>query len=77
MATLAATVKAHTTVYAVWVNEVDQGLGCGQLASGKQTGESIYIRCPPNNNPVKVKIFPKQIYYQGLGSNEVLSHVGS
>jgi len=50
---LATTAVAHTTVYAVWVNEVDQGLGCGQLASGKQTGESVYIRCPPNNNPVK------------------------
>ncbi|KAI5858942.1 glycosyl hydrolase family 61-domain-containing protein [Tricharina praecox] len=52
-ALLAALVHAHTTVYAVWVNEVDQGLGCGQQASGRQTGESVYIRCPPNNNPVK------------------------
>lgn len=50
---LVSTAVAHTTVYAVWINEVDQGLGCGQLSSGKQTGESIYIRCPPNNNPVK------------------------
>lgn len=53
---LASTAMAHATVYAVWINEVDQGLGCGQLSSGKQTGgpsNSVYIRCPPNNNPVK------------------------
>ncbi|RPB03987.1 hypothetical protein L873DRAFT_1840820 [Choiromyces venosus 120613-1] len=48
----AATTHAHTTVYAVWVNEIDQGLGCGQTSRGKQTGDSVYIRCPPNK-PVK------------------------
>ncbi|TFK74936.1 glycoside hydrolase family 61 protein [Pluteus cervinus] len=42
---LAATicaVNAHTTVWGVWVNGVDQG-----------DGRNIYIRSPPNNNPVK------------------------
>jgi hypothetical protein len=39
IALLAATAQAHTTVYAVWVNEVDQGLGCGQNSNGGQTGE--------------------------------------
>lgn len=33
---------AHTTVWGVWVNGVDQGDGRNQ-----------YIRSPPNNNPVK------------------------
>ncbi|KXN86544.1 putative endo-beta-1,4-glucanase D [Leucoagaricus sp. SymC.cos] len=33
---------AHTTVWGVWVNGVDQGDGRDQ-----------YIRSPPNNNPVK------------------------
>ncbi|GAB7353355.1 hypothetical protein MBLNU459_g3840t1 [Dothideomycetes sp. NU459] len=44
---LAASAKlafAHTTIYAAWINDVDQGLG--NSASG-------YIRSPPNNNPVK------------------------
>ena len=36
--------SAHSTVYAVWVNDVDQGLG--NSASG-------YIRSPPNNDPLK------------------------
>lgn len=40
----AALAKAHTTLYNVWINDVDQGLG--NSASG-------YIRSPPNNNPVK------------------------
>jgi hypothetical protein len=35
---LAAAARAHSTVYAVWVNEVDQGLGCGQTSTGRQTG---------------------------------------
>ncbi|KAL1311451.1 hypothetical protein AAFC00_001611 [Neodothiora populina] len=35
---------AHTTIYAGWINDVDQGLG--NTAAG-------YIRSPPNNNPVK------------------------
>lgn len=53
---LASTALAHTTIYAVWINEVDQGLACGQSSTGKQTGgpaNSVYVRCPPNNNPVK------------------------
>lgn len=44
---LAAAAKlayAHTTVYAVWINDVDQGLG---------NSDSGYIRSPPNNDPVK------------------------
>jgi lytic cellulose monooxygenase (C1-hydroxylating) len=43
---LAATAKlasAHATVYAAWINDVDQGLG--NSASG-------YIRSPPNNSPL-------------------------
>ncbi|KAL2870137.1 putative endoglucanase [Aspergillus lucknowensis] len=43
---LAASAKlasAHTTVFAVWINDEDQGLG--NSADG-------YIRSPPNNNPV-------------------------
>lgn len=39
---LATTVSAHTTVFSVWVDGVDQG-----------DGRSTYIRSPPNNNPVK------------------------
>ncbi|KAI1484851.1 glycosyl hydrolase family 61-domain-containing protein [Biscogniauxia mediterranea] len=41
-ATLAATVSAHTRVYSIWVNGVDQG-----------DGRSTYIRSPPTNDPVK------------------------
>ncbi|KAI5926471.1 glycosyl hydrolase family 61-domain-containing protein [Camillea tinctor] len=41
-ATLAATVSAHTRVYSIWVNGVDQG-----------DGRSTYIRSPPSNSPVK------------------------
>jgi cellulase len=40
----AALATAHTTVFNVWINDVDQGLG--NSASG-------YIRSPPNNNPLK------------------------
>lgn len=36
--------NAHATVFAIWVNGVDQGLG--NSASG-------YIRSPPNNDPIK------------------------
>ncbi|KAH8684226.1 glycosyl hydrolase family 61-domain-containing protein [Tricladium varicosporioides] len=43
-AALAAVANAHTTIYNIWVNDVDQGVG--NSASG-------YIRSPPNNNPVK------------------------
>ncbi|KAB5591947.1 putative effector protein [Ceratobasidium theobromae] len=35
-------VRAHTTVWGVWINGVDQG-----------NGQNQYIRSPPNNNPVK------------------------
>ncbi|RDB17907.1 putative endo-beta-1,4-glucanase D [Hypsizygus marmoreus] len=45
LVTLAAcvvTAVAHTTVWSVWVNGVDQG-----------DGRNSYIRSPPNNNPVK------------------------
>ncbi|KAI0127828.1 glycosyl hydrolase family 61-domain-containing protein [Xylariales sp. AK1849] len=38
----ASSVSAHTRMYSVWVNGVDQGDGRG-----------VYIRSPPNNNPVK------------------------
>lgn len=41
-AAMASTVSAHTTIFSVWVNGVDQG-----------DGRSDYIRSPPNNNPVK------------------------
>lgn len=44
---LAASAKlafAHTTIFAAWINDVDQGLG--NTADG-------YIRTPPNNDPVK------------------------
>ena len=44
-AAAAVGVQAHATVYSIWVNDVDQGSGCN--------GASGYIRCPPNNNPVK------------------------
>ncbi|KAI0338578.1 glycoside hydrolase family 61 protein [Trametopsis cervina] len=39
---LLASATAHTLVWGVWRNAVDQG-----------DGRSIYIRSPPNNNPVK------------------------
>lgn len=44
---LAATAKlaaAHATVFAVWINGEDQGLG---------NTDNGYIRSPPNNNPVQ------------------------
>ncbi|KAF2091691.1 carbohydrate-binding module family 1 protein [Saccharata proteae CBS 121410] len=44
LAAAAKLAHAHTTVYAIWVNDVDQGLG---------NSDSGYIRSPPNNNPVK------------------------
>lgn len=47
--------NAHTTVHAVWLNDVDQGLGC---TSSGGTASNAYIRCPPNNNPVKVWLTP-------------------
>ncbi|KAL4786584.1 glycosyl hydrolase family 61-domain-containing protein [Aspergillus varians] len=43
LAATAKMVSAHATVMAVWINDVDQGLG--NTASG-------YIRSPPNNDPV-------------------------
>ncbi|KAI6087393.1 glycosyl hydrolase family 61-domain-containing protein [Hypoxylon rubiginosum] len=39
---LASTVTAHTRMFSVWVNDVDQG-----------DGRSLYIRSPPTNSPVK------------------------
>ncbi|KAI1862505.1 hypothetical protein JX265_009219 [Neoarthrinium moseri] len=39
---LASGVAAHTRMYGAWINGVDQG-----------DGRSVYIRTPPNNNPVK------------------------
>ncbi|KAH7310513.1 glycosyl hydrolase family 61-domain-containing protein [Stachybotrys elegans] len=39
---MATTATAHTLMYGVWVNDVDQGDGQGK-----------YIRSPPNNSPVK------------------------
>lgn len=44
LAAMAKLAYAHATVYAVWINDVDQGLG---------NSDSGYIRSPPNNNPVK------------------------
>ncbi|PYH76780.1 hypothetical protein BO82DRAFT_358825 [Aspergillus uvarum CBS 121591] len=44
LAAAAKMVDAHTTVFAVWINGEDQGLG--NSASG-------YIRSPPSNSPVK------------------------
>ncbi|RHZ49388.1 putative endoglucanase [Aspergillus thermomutatus] len=43
LAAAAKLVNAHATVYAVWINDVDQGLG--NSADG-------YIRSPPNNSPI-------------------------
>ncbi|KAF8889380.1 glycoside hydrolase family 61 protein [Infundibulicybe gibba] len=42
LASLFSTAIAHTTIWSVWVNGVDQG-----------DGRNVYIRSPPNNNPVK------------------------
>jgi cellulase len=39
-----ALVKGHATVYNIWINDANQGLG--NSASG-------YIRSPPNNDPIK------------------------
>jgi cellulase len=44
IATSAAVAQAHSTIFNVYVNDVDQG--AGNSAAG-------YIRSPPNNNPVK------------------------
>lgn len=43
-ATMAAVANAHTTIWDLYVDGVDQGVG--NVAGG-------YIRYPPNNNPVK------------------------
>jgi cellulase len=43
LAASARLAAAHTTVYAVFVNDVDQGVG--NSAAG-------YVRSPPNNNPI-------------------------
>lgn len=43
-AAIASVANAHTTIYNMWVDGVDQGLG--NSAAG-------YIRSPPNNNPLK------------------------
>ncbi|KAF9531733.1 glycosyl hydrolase family 61-domain-containing protein [Crepidotus variabilis] len=42
LASVLSTALAHTRVWSVWINGVDQGDGKGQ-----------YIRSPPTNNPVK------------------------
>ncbi|KAI0006481.1 glycosyl hydrolase family 61-domain-containing protein [Xylariaceae sp. FL0662B] len=42
IAAFATAVSAHATVYGVWVNGEDQG-----------DGRNVYVRSPPNNNPVK------------------------
>lgn len=42
LTSLATSVTAHTLVWGVWINGVDQG-----------DGRNVYIRSPPNNNPVK------------------------
>lgn len=44
LAAAAKLADAHATVFNIWVNDVDQGLG--NSASG-------YIRSPPNNDPIK------------------------
>ncbi|RDW73012.1 putative endo-beta-1,4-glucanase D [Coleophoma cylindrospora] len=41
---MASAATAHTTIWNIWLNDVDQGVG--NSAAG-------YIRSPPNNNPVK------------------------
>lgn len=43
-AAVASVASAHTTIYNIWVNDVDQGVG--NSAAG-------YIRSPPNNSPLK------------------------
>ncbi|KAI5858694.1 glycosyl hydrolase family 61-domain-containing protein [Tricharina praecox] len=42
LATLLGAANAHTRVYSLWVNGVDQGDGRG-----------VYVRSPPSNSPVK------------------------
>ncbi|CAE6444696.1 unnamed protein product, partial [Rhizoctonia solani] len=42
LAAAAASVRAHATVWGVWINGVDQG-----------NGQNQYIRSPPSNYPVK------------------------
>ncbi|KAE8374926.1 putative endo-beta-1,4-glucanase D [Aspergillus bertholletiae] len=43
LAAAAKLVSAHTTVHAVWINDVDQGEG---------NSDSGYIRSPPSNSPL-------------------------
>ncbi|KAB8238584.1 hypothetical protein ETB97_012101 [Aspergillus alliaceus] len=43
LAAAAKLVSAHTTVHAVWINDVDQGEG---------NSDSGYIRSPPSNSPI-------------------------
>ncbi|KAF9480514.1 glycoside hydrolase family 61 protein [Pholiota conissans] len=42
LASFVSAATAHTRIWSIWVNGVDQG-----------TGLNTYIRSPPNNNPVK------------------------
>ena len=42
LSTLSLQAVAHTLVWGAWVNGVDQG-----------DGRNLYVRSPPNNNPVK------------------------
>ncbi|KAF9531732.1 glycoside hydrolase family 61 protein [Crepidotus variabilis] len=42
LASVLSTALAHTRVWSIWVNGVDQG-----------DGKGVYIRSPPTNNPVK------------------------
>jgi len=60
---LASSVSAHTIMYGVWVNGVDQG-----------EGTNTYIRSPPNNSPVK-DLHSPDLICGVTGGNEVSSFV--
>lgn len=62
VAGLLGAAEAHTRVWSLWVNDVDQG-----------DGRTAYIRSPPNNNPVKVSsdIFLIQLHFFLVISNNL------
>ncbi|KAL0633107.1 hypothetical protein Q9L58_008007 [Maublancomyces gigas] len=63
IAGLLVTAEAHTTVYGVWINGVFRG-----------DGRNVYVRSPPNNNPLK-DITSSTINCNVNGANSVSTSV--
>jgi len=63
VATLLGEVSAHSRVWSVWINGIDQGAGAGR-----------YIRQPPTNDPVK-SLTSSNIRCNVNGDNSVGTYV--